>query len=36
MNEYENDPTEGMGAVVWMIAGFIVVVITICCLLATS
>jgi hypothetical protein len=36
MKEQENDPTEGMGAVVWLIAGFITVVITICCLLATS
>jgi hypothetical protein len=36
MTEYENDPTEGMGAVLWLIAGFAVVVITICYMLATS
>jgi len=36
MNDYENDPTEGMGAVLWLVAGFITVVITVCCLLVMS
>jgi hypothetical protein len=33
MTQYENDPTEGMGALLWLIAGVLIVVITICVLL---